>query len=214
MHAEAIPMTEYRPEVFEEQMYNPAAEAANIEQPSVWSRVKMAAGRLALAGVAALGIATTTEAVDPAPAEAASQDYGDHLSGQLPHHTRCAQDGRPVVTKDVNLTDWGLSIGTNGSGISAGSSTKVGEISLVYSPSCNTTWTHLKTDQRTGLNTIGIRQDTGYVQTRRFARATNSPAVSVNSPMIYDHGNHYRAFVQGQDGPVPVEPGTYYTRVK
>lgn len=209
MSSETLSVPDYQPAIAEA---NAFAEQ-EAQQPSFWNRVKVA-GQLAVAGVvAAVGLTGTAEAVDPAPAAAASRDYGDYLSGQLPQNTRCAADGRPISKEDINVTDWGLSLGTHGGAISANGSVKVGEVSLVYSPSCGTAWTRVETNRPSGINTVGISQDTGYAQSRKFARV-NSPAVSLNSPMVYDHGNAYRAWVKGKDGPLWTEQGTYYTKVR
>jgi hypothetical protein len=104
--------------------------------------------------------ALTAGALHPSTASAATC-YGDYCSGQNPYDSGCANDAYAWADADV----------TNDNGDTT--STKVGDLYLMVSPSCGTRWARLElhapyTRGGTALQTI---QDTGYTQDGGFPTA-------------------------------------------
>lgn len=111
-------------------------------------------------------------AVADAPAQAANSCWGDYCSGKNPAATQapdghyCSEDGRTIQSTDIYSIGGALTLGPVSANVGGD---RLGTIELRWSSRCKTNWARLNIAQGVmKVNTIGIRQTTGYEQVADF----------------------------------------------
>lgn len=140
---------------------------------------------------ATLTLAGSTLALGAQPAAASVGCWGDYCSGKNPVTTNCIAGAYAIASSPISHRELQAGVITIGGGY-------VGEIKLMWSPTCRTNWARLNLARSAEVFRISAIQETGYTQTYELPRTFDIAKGGIyDSPIIYSPVRSVRAQVTG-----------------